>query len=169
MPLAAQEIKLPANLDKLAAKAEESVDVTLDGGMLRLAARFLSDKDGDQAKVKRVIAGLQGIYVRSYTFAHDGDYSMADVDAVRAQVQAPAWARIVGVTSKHHGEDVDVYFKNTGDKLGGVLVIAAEPRELTIVNIVGTLDPEQLAELGGEFHIPKIEIKAGYHRWKEAK
>src|SRR5690349_18780727 len=166
-PLAAQEIRLPANLDKLAAKAEESVDVTLDGSMLRLAARFLSDRDHDQVKVKRLIAGLQGIYVRSFTFARDGEYNMADVDSLRAQAQSPTWARIVGVVSKRNHEDVDVYFKNTGDKLGGVLIIAAEPRELTVVNIVGTIDPEDLSDLGGEFHIPKLEIKAGYHRRRE--
>ena len=36
MPLAAQEIKMPASLDKLAAKADETVDVTLDGTLLKL-------------------------------------------------------------------------------------------------------------------------------------
>ena len=165
MPLAAQEIRLPPNLDQLAAKAEESVDVTLDGSMLRLAARFLSDRDHDQSKVKKLIAGLQGVYVRSFTFAREGEYSMADVDSIRAQVKSPAWSRIVGVVSKSHGEDVDVYLKNTGsDKLDGVVIICAEPRELTIVNIVGSIDPDQISDLGGEFHIPKLEIRAGYHR-----
>ena len=38
-----------------------------------------------------------------------------------------------------------------------ILVIAAEPKELTIVNILGTLDPEKLADLSGEFGIPKFE------------
>lgn len=168
-PLAAQDIRLPANLDKLAARAEESVDVTLDGSTLRLAARFLSDRDHDQAKVRRLIAGLQGVYVRSFTFARDGEYSMADVDALRAQAQAPMWSRIVGVVSKRHGEDVDVYFKNAGDKLGGVLIISAEPRELTVVNIVGTIDPDDIADLSGEFHIPKFEIRAGYHKRRDVR
>ncbi|HEX5228482.1 MAG TPA: hypothetical protein VFW44_12260, partial [Bryobacteraceae bacterium] len=46
-PLGAQEIKLPANLEKLAAKASDVVDVTLDSNLLQLAGRFLSDKDPD--------------------------------------------------------------------------------------------------------------------------
>jgi hypothetical protein len=51
----------------------------------------------------------------------------------------------VGVRSKH-GDNVDVYFKDAGNgHLGGIVVIAAEPKELTIVNIIGTLDPEKLA------------------------
>ncbi len=164
MPLAAQEIKLPVNLERLAAKAEESVDVTLSGPMLRLAAKFISDRDADAAKIRNLIAGLDGIYVRSFTFAREGEYNMADVDALRAQVQAPAWSRIVGVTSKRTGEDVDVFFKiGGGDKLGGIVIIAAEPRELTIVNIAGTIDPDQLVELGGEFHIPRLQVNARFH------
>jgi hypothetical protein len=165
LPLAAQEIKLPANLDRLAAKAEESVDVTLSGSMLRLAARFISDRDADAANVRKVIAGLDGIYVRSFSFAREGEYNMADVDAFRAQVQGPAWSRIVGVTSKRTGDDVDVYFKiGGGDKLGGIVVIAAEPRQLTLVSIAGTIDPDQLVELSGEFHIPRIQVNGNSRR-----
>jgi hypothetical protein len=165
LPLAAQEIKLPANLDRLAAKAEESVDVTLSGSMLRLAARFISDRDADAANVRKVIAGLDGIYVRSFSFAREGEYNMADVDAFRAQVQGPAWSRIVGVTSKRTGDDVDVYFKiGGGDKLGGIVIIAAEPRQLTLVSIAGTIDPDQLVELSGEFHIPRIQVNGNSRR-----
>jgi len=164
MPLAAQEIKLPANLEKLAAKAEESVDVTLSGSMLRLAAKFISDKDADTANVRKLIAGLDGIYVRSFSFAREGEYNMADVDALRAQVQPPNWSRIVGVTSRRTGDDVDVYFKiAAGDKLGGIVIIAAEPRELTVVSIAGTIDPDQLVDLSGEFHIPRIQVNGKYH------
>jgi hypothetical protein len=158
-PLCAQDVKLPASLDKLAAKAEESVDVTLDGNMLRLAARFLSDKDSDEARAKKVISGLQSVAVRSFQFASAGEYDPADLNAVRAQLQPPAWSRIVGAKSKATGEDLDVYFKiDDKGQLGGVFIINAAPRELTIVNIAGVLDPEHLADLGGQFHIPAIEL-----------
>ena len=58
-PLGAQEIKLPASLDRLAAKATEVVDVTMDANLLQLASRFLSDKNADDAKVKKLIGGLE--------------------------------------------------------------------------------------------------------------
>ena len=163
-PLMAQDIRLPANLDRLAEKAEESVDVTLDRGLIQLAARFLSENDRDQAKLKRIISGLEGIYVRSYQFASEGEYNMSDVDSVRAQLQAPAWARIVGVKSRRHSEDVDVFCKviANGQQFGGFVVISAEPRELTIVNVVGTLNPDDLSNLSGQFHIPSIDTKG----WK---
>jgi hypothetical protein len=153
----AQEIKLPVNLDALADKADDAVSVTMDKSMLQLAARFLNDKDDDQADVRKLVAGLDGIYVRSFEFKHEGEYSMADVQAVRSQLQSPAWRRLVGVRSKH-GDNVDVYFKDGGNgQLAGIVVIDAEPRELTIVNIIGTLDPERLVDLGGEFGIPRFE------------
>src|SRR5579872_6115577 len=96
VPLAAQDIKLPANLEKLSSKAEESVEITLDSNILRLMAKF--DKDSEAAT--KLLAGLDHIYVRSFEFAFEDEYQASDVDAVRAQLQAPAWSRIVGVRSK---------------------------------------------------------------------
>jgi hypothetical protein len=40
------------------------------------------------------------------------------------------------------------------------VIISAEPKELTIVSIDGTLDLKQLAGLGGQFGIPKIDASA---------
>ena len=90
LPLGAQEIKLPASLDKLAAKADETVDVTLDGSLLKLAGRFLSGKGDDDAVTKKILAGLESITIRSYEFSSDGQYDMADLEALRAQVKPRA-------------------------------------------------------------------------------
>jgi hypothetical protein len=157
LPALAQEIKMPVNLDALADKADNAVTVTLDKAMLQMASKFMHDKDGDEEEVRKLISGLDSIYVRSFEFGHEGAYSMTDVDSVRNQLQSPTWGRLVGVRSKR-GENVDVYFKDGGNgRLGGIVVIAAEPKELTIVNIIGTLDPEKLADLGGQFGIPRME------------
>jgi len=169
-PLWAQEFKLPANLDRLSAKAENSVEVTLDGSLLKLARRFLSDQDRDQAKARQLLAGLEAIYVRSFEFAGEGSYDMADVAALRAQFQAPAWSRIVGVKSKRGGNDVDVYLKTAVDgQIAGIVIIAAEPRELTVVNVAGTLDPLKIVDLSGRFHIPELALSERYMQRMESK
>src|SRR5205085_4779222 len=72
----AQQIKL--NLDHLAAKAADSVDISLNGSMLQFAAKFLDGKDPDEARTKKLIAGIEGIYVRSFEFKKDGEWSQAD-------------------------------------------------------------------------------------------
>ena len=40
-------------------------------------------------------------------------------------------------------------------------IIASEPREFTIVNIVGNIDLEQLHDLEGNFSIPNLELETG--------
>jgi hypothetical protein len=65
---------------------------------------------------------------------------------------------MVNVTSRT-GDNVDVFFKMEKDRIAGLVVIAAQPRELTVVNIVGPIDLDQLSSLGGQFGIPKVELK----------
>jgi hypothetical protein len=158
LPLVAQDVKLPASLNNLAGKASEVVDVTLDGPMLKLAGKFLSQDDPDQAKVKNLVSGLKGVYVKSFEFDKEGEYSPADLDAIRAQLHGPGWSRMVGVVSKKEHENAEVYMKMDGERIAGLVVLAAEPKELTVVNIVGDIDINQLSGLGGHFGIPPVEV-----------
>ena len=143
-------IDLPAGL---AAKAAETVDVTLDGPTLRLAAKFLDNSDGDQRVAREMIERLQGIYVKSYEFDDTGAYDRSVVDKIRTQL-GPSWKRLVEVKSRDR-EHTEIYADMRGDEVQGLLVINAEPRELTIVNLVGPVDIEKLANLGGHFGIPR--------------
>lgn len=154
----AQDWDPGGQLKKLSARASNAVDVNLDQSMLQFAGGFLDPKDPQQAKAKKIIADLKGIYVHSYEFDKTGEYTAQDVEALRAQVQGPNWSRVVNVHSKSDGEDVTVYFKKEGNEFKGLVVIAAEPTELTFVNIVGPIRPEDLSELGGQFGIPKIHV-----------
>ncbi len=156
-PLAAQDIKIPPSVERLASKASDVVDVTMDSNLLQLASRFLSDKDSDDAQVKKLIAGLKGIYVRSYEFEKTGEYQESDVEPIRAALRNPAWSRIVGVRSQKSGENAEVYVKTGNNKIGGLVILSTEPKQLTIVSIEGSIDPDQLNELGGHFGIPKVE------------
>jgi hypothetical protein len=159
----AQDVKLPPSIEKLSAKASEVVDITLDNDMLRLASRFFSGKDPDEAKIKTLVGGLKGIYVRSFEFEKEGEYSPGDLDAIRSQLRGPGWSRMVGVISKKGGGNCEIYMKLEGDRAGGIVILAAEPKELTVVNIVGNIDLNELSELGGHFGVPQIEVpkKAG--------
>ena len=73
------------------------------------------------------------------------------------KLQSPTWGRIVGVRSRRDGANVDVFLKlPSNGTLGGAVIIVAEPRQLTFVNVVGTIDPDEVADLGGQFHIPQL-------------
>lgn len=144
------QIDIPASL---AAKASESVDVTLDGALLRIAAKFLGS-DGDERVARNMIENLEGIYVKSYEFDEDGVYDRTILDKIRAQI-GPTWKRLVQVKSRDR-ENTEIYADMRGEKVAGVLVLCAEPRELTIVNLVGPVDLEKLGSLEGHFGIPRV-------------
>lgn len=158
LPLTAQELKLPASFDKLAERASEVIDITMDASLLQLASRFLSDKDPEEAKIKKLVSGLKGVYVKSFEFDHRGEYQESDVEAVRAQLRSPGWSRIVGVRSKRDGENADVFLKSENAQVTGIAIIVADPTELTIVSIAGPINPDEVRDLAGHFGIPKMDL-----------
>ena len=157
MPASAQKLNL--DFPGLAEKADEVVDITVDASMLKLAAKFLSGRDADERAVRDMISGLQGIYVRSYEFSRDGEYDRGIADRLRAQL-GPNWKPLVTVKSRTK-ENVNVLADMRGDKIVGLVVIASEPRELTIVNIDGAIDIDRLADLQGHFGIPDDLTREG--------
>jgi hypothetical protein len=152
-PVAAQRINI--DFPGLEERAAEVVDVTLDAQMLRVAAKFLSARKADEREIREIVSRLDGIYVRSYSFDREGEYDRGIVERVRKQLGSN-WKKVVNVRSRDR-ENVEVFFDTRGETIAGLVVIAAEPRELTVVNIVGPIDVERLTELGGQFGIPKLE------------
>ncbi len=150
---AAQTLRVPESWEKLAAKADEVVNVKMDRKMLRFASKFMDD-DND-AEGKQLISKLNGIYVRSFEFKNPGEFTQADVDPIRAQLEGPEWSRIVDVDSKTDKEKVTIYVKTTGDQTVGMVILAEEPNELTFVDLDGPINPDDLEGLSGNFGIPK--------------
>jgi len=147
------------DFEALESKASETVNITLDSGLIGLAAHFLDPSKPEDAAAREVIAGLTGIYVRSFTFDSDFAYPQGDVDRVRKQLSAPGWQRLVQVRSRKDHADVDVYISTERNKANGLAIIASEPREFTIVNIVGSVDLRKLQQLEGHFGIPKLQLE----------
>jgi hypothetical protein len=157
LPLAGQQIKFPPAFDKLAAKASETVNVNLDASMLGLAGRFISEDKPEEAAAKKLLGGLKGIYVRVFEFEKPGAYARADVDSIREQLRGPGWNCVFSAQKKQDEESVEICLHHDGDVVTGLTVLAAEPTELTVVNLVGLIRPEDLATLSGKFGIPKIK------------
>src|ERR1700752_4537247 len=85
-PVVAQTAPLPLPPDvekQLAARASDVTEVTLGKNMLAFAAKFMNGKDQDEAATRRLIEGLDGIYVRDYEFDKEGQYTAVDVDKLR--------------------------------------------------------------------------------------
>jgi len=148
-----------SNLDHLAARASQTVDVNIDERLVQIAAKVLSSEDADEKKIKKIVDGLKGIYVKSFEFENTGEFTQADVESVRTQLRGPAWSKLVNVTSKKDGS-VEVYLMLVGDQISGLAVLSVEDKELTVVNIVGPVDLEKLSRLEGQFGVPELGIEA---------
>lgn len=143
-----------ASLDKLEARAKNRTNITLDGALLKLAASFLgASDDKDAAQIKALVGNLTGVYVRGFEFDRDGQYSEADLEAIRASLRRAPWSRIVEVHEGGELSEIWVAQTPAGDKFAGVAIIDAEPRELTVVYIAGIISPDDVARLNGRFGI----------------
>ncbi len=157
-PASAQDGRIQlGQLEHLTAKASETITVNLDEKLMQITAKFLSGKEPDELKVKELINGLKGIYVRSFEFEREGEYTAADLDSIRAQLSVPAWSKIVNITSKKEGS-LEVYLMSDTSRLGGLAILVSDPKELTIVNIIGPVDLDKLSQLEGKFGIPELDI-----------
>ena len=161
---AAQE---PAKLhfDQLAgltSRAQDVVEVDVDGKLLDLAKRVSQKATGDDAaKVRAALAGLRGIYVRVYRFDKEGQYNPSDVDEIRSQLNSPSWERLANVRSKADNRKIDVFTMFSGEKMDGVAVVMSDAKSVALVNVVGMIDIETLIELSGKMSIPKMDVDLG--------
>jgi hypothetical protein len=51
----------------------------------------------------------------------------------------------------------------SGDTMSGVAVVVSESKSIAIVNVIGPIDIDLLAELSGKLNIPRIEIENDNH------
>ena len=164
-------------LDRLADQAKETVNITIDPAMLKMAAGLIKDPANSQAAIA-MLNDLEGIYIRSFEFDRDDAYTQEDVNAVRKQLAAPGWTRLVEVNSKgeqsedkngvktttRQAELVQIYSWREGNAARGMAILVAEPRELTVINIVGPIDLARLGALQGQFGIPPLPNLPGSGR-----
>jgi Domain of unknown function (DUF4252) len=145
--------KVPS-LAAMQSDAVDSVNITLGPvslGFLSFISRFGGEHDPNIAAARSLLHGLHKVQVHNFEFAADHTYRQSDLEAIRSQLAAPDWRHIVEVWDRAENESVDIYCTLDNHKLTGLLIVAAEPREFTVVNIVGTIDLDQIAGLRQSF------------------
>ena len=138
--------------------ATDSVHIDLGPWLLHVAGSFLDDKDSDDLATKKLLTGIKSIQVRSYEFAADFAYPSAEIDAIRQQLSAPGWTPLVQVHDGKKNENVDIYISMQDDRTQGFALIASEPRQFTVINIVGSIELKDLPTLEKHLHIPNLNF-----------
>jgi hypothetical protein len=144
------QLPLPPAVEKeLAARASDVTEVTLGKSMLAFAAKFMNGKDQDEAATRQLIENLDGIYVRDYEFDKEGEFSADQVEQLRKYFETSEWSPIVRERERKTGESTDVMVKLVNGETRGMFILDVEPKELTIVLILGPIRMEDLHKLKG--------------------
>lgn len=143
-------LQLPTPLEKeLSARASNVTEVTLGKDMLTFAAKFMNGDDKSDVATRKLIEGLNGIYVRDYEFDKPGQYSLEEIESLRKSFGTPEWTPIVHERDIKSGETTDVMMKMVNGETQGMFVLSAEPKELSIVLILGPIRMDELGALKG--------------------
>jgi hypothetical protein len=144
------QLPAPSPIEKeLAARASDVTEVTLGKNMLDFAAKILNDKNDDDLEMRKLIEGLEGIYVREYEFDKEGQFSPDEVEQLRKYFETTEWTPMVKQRQRKTGESTDVMVKLVNGESHGLFILDVEPKELTIVLILGPIHPEDLGKLKG--------------------
>jgi uncharacterized protein DUF4252 len=152
----AQDARLRLDhLDRLAARATESVEITMNDVQVQFLRKLVSLGESERSKLKGLLSKLKGVYVRGYEFARDGEYSDSDIEEIRAQLRSPGWERIVEVRSRNKSDEV--FFMPRNDEIAGFAAVSTGPRKVCVINIVGPMDMDEMALLDREFHLMRCD------------
>lgn len=144
------QLPAPSPIEKeLAARASDVTEVTLGKNMLDFAAKILNGKNDDDAETRKLIEGLEGIYVREYDFDKEGQFSADEVEQLRKYFETSDWTPVVKERERKTGESADIMMKLVNGESHGLFILDVEPKELTIVLILGPIHPEDLGKLKG--------------------
>jgi hypothetical protein len=144
-------------LDRLAARASQKQEVTIGPETLATVGQSLVPQGPNSDAARQALTKLKGIFVRHYEFDDAKAYSMDDIATIRKQLATPGWVKIVSNEEKRKDggfELQEIYTFQQGGTLNGLVILSAEPRELSIVNIVGPIAISELGALGGVLGIP---------------
>jgi hypothetical protein len=150
-PALAQTAQLPAPSPvekELAARASDVSEVTLDKKMLSFAANFMDGKDKDDP-TRRLIEGLDGIYIRDYEFDKAGQFTAEQVEQLRKYFETSEWSPLVRDRDNKTGESSDVMVKLVNGESHGLFILDVEPKEISIVLILGPVHMQDLHKVMG--------------------
>ncbi|MFZ5515644.1 MAG: DUF4252 domain-containing protein [Candidatus Zhuqueibacterota bacterium] len=148
------EIKFPVN-------AEESVEVTMKGPILKFVANVAHEED---RSLSRVLGKLLLIRINTFSVENsDLNILHNSIKKMESKLEGDKWEKIVRVTKRD--ERVNVFVKNTREnRIDGLVIMAVDDDdEAVFINIVGELDWESVEKIGHKFDIDHLEnLNADY-------
>jgi uncharacterized protein DUF4252 len=147
-----QKDELFAGADKFAQRAKSTTEVNLDKNMLAMVGKF--GDEGEDKSGTDLAKKMDFVIVHAYEYEKAGQYNLADVEEFRKRLEDGGWSHIVKQRSATESTDVCVKTDKDG-QFSELVVISAEPTELTFVHLKGHMSMEELTKMGNRYGVPQ--------------
>lgn len=122
-----------------AAYGEPRVMINIGSSLLRLVSAI----EHEDPVAEQILNHMESIRVHVYDTHGDVAPAAERMDSVRSQLADDAWELIVH--SREDGEQVEIFVKQDEVRIHGLAVMAVDSEEAVFINVLGSIDPEQLA------------------------
>lgn len=135
--------------------AAKTVEISIKGPLLKFVSKAIAREDSELSQLLNDLLLIQ-VNVFSVEDQQIGDVKTIIQNASKT-LASKQWERMVRVQDQGEHAEVYMQFEDTGALKGLAVMALGENQEAVFVNIVGTLDPEQLGKLSSKFNIPKLD------------
>lgn len=137
------------------AEGAEYVEVNIRNNLIAMAARLAEKEEPDVANMLR---GIQQVRVNVVGLTDSNRSEVQKrIKAIKAQLDAAGWERVV--VAQKDKADVGVFMKTRGDEAveGLAVTVLNDDKQAVLVNVVGDIRPEKLAQLGERFDVEPLK------------
>ena len=134
---------------------EASLEVDIRGQMLQLVAEASKEEDPELAEL---LGRLDAIQVRGFPMLRSQFRRMESHSRnIAEKLEDGGWNTVVKL--RDYGQYVDVYAKENDRYIEGLMmmVVDTELGETVLINIVGSMQAEELGRIGSRFDIAPLE------------
>ena len=126
---------------------EPRVRVNVGGFLLSLMSK--AAKNDPEAAA--VLEGLEGVRINVYSTGGEVAPAIDQLQNAKNMLSNQNWEPIVPVNED--GQNVQVFIKANGEGVQGLTVMAVDADDAVFVNILGSIDPENLGAIMDQFDV----------------
>ena len=136
-----------------AAYGEPTVNITIGGTILNFVGTMARKDDPEAAAL---FSKLKGVRVSTYNTEGDARPAMDQLNSVKAVLQSSDWEPVVQVNDGQ--EQVQIFLKTAGEAIDGLVLMAVDSEEAVFINVIGSLDPNELSRVMENFDVDVGDI-----------
>ena len=127
---------------------EPKITINLGGTMLNFVGMMSSSESPETSEM---ISKLKGIRVQIYSIEENVEVARNQFGDTKKNLKSSGWEPIVQVNEDD--EQVLVYMKAVDGNMEGMTVMVVDEEEAVFVNIIGQLNPTELAQVMDKFDV----------------